>query len=250
MDGICRTIAARAGQCVAGKAVPVGRFGRVVGGGLGAAAHLTALFSGGLRPVGRIGRIFLSKGGRYINRYIYIRLGNNYPPDLPDVPSHLSSRGPGGGTRFDNVGRMYQNRWEMSEQLKGMKGLSPRVGLSWLDVQALPATADEDSREALEEHTKGQAQALYSEDADGCRGRVVCRLLAVETTLLRYLQGLLTDAIADGRMDAAGRIDRLVASSQKRVIGLIDQHRKEHRRGAEYPTMVMIGHADVVGIKE
>lgn len=125
-----------------------------------------------------------------------------------------------------------------------------RLGLSWLDRQAITSLVEGDVSDLAElvELARGCAEALAGEDANGARRRLLSREIAIAKTTLDLLTSSIGDRVRTGDERGALLADRLATSAARRLAILAAEHRATcvaEKRQA----VVAIGHADVVHVE-
>jgi hypothetical protein len=126
----------------------------------------------------------------------------------------------------------------------------PRLGLSWLDRQAITALVEGDATELSElvELARGCAEALAGEDANEARRRLLAREIAITKSTLDLLTASIGDRVRAGDERGALLADRLATSAARRLAILTAEHRATcvaEKRQA----VIAIGHADVVHVE-
>lgn len=125
-----------------------------------------------------------------------------------------------------------------------------RLGLSWLDKRATTALVDGDATELAElvELTRGCAEALSGEDANGARRRLLSREIAIAKATLDVLTSSIGDRVRAGDERGALLADRLATSAARRLAILAAEHRATCA-AEKRQAVVAIGHADVVHVE-
>jgi hypothetical protein len=115
---------------------------------------------------------------------------------------------------------------------------SAPIGLSWLDKAPIDALTDAPEEViALSE----QLTARLVEDPNGARLRTIARLVSIEKARLQMLEAMFGKALDKGRLRVARELDRFITTTTKRLVMLVDEHRRECR--PVEASLLMIGHA-------
>lgn len=125
-----------------------------------------------------------------------------------------------------------------------------RLGLSWLDKQAITALIEGDPSDLSElvELARGCAEALAGDDANAARRRLLAREIAIAKATLDVLTASIGDRVRAGDERGALLADRLATSAARRLAILAAEHRATCA-AEKWQAVVAIGHADVVHVE-
>lgn len=119
----------------------------------------------------------------------------------------------------------------------------PTVGLHFVEREGVVSGAPESVWHELVEYAEATATALVGEGdtAHGARQRTLARMIVVERSRLALLQARTSLLIEQDRFGDLLRLEKIITQSSRRLVRLLDAHRRECRDAG--PRSVTLVHA-------